>query len=236
MPLNEDYLKSSIEWKLGDPIHAPQFQMIELDPSSLSVRDNYKLLIGAIIPRPIALVSTISSQGTYNLAPFSFFNGVSSNPPTLMVAIARKADGQKKDSLINIENTKDFVVNVSSEWLIGPISHCGSEYPFGVSEFEVTGLTPLSSTKVKSPRVKEAAIQFECKLYSSQHVGDNTAGSATMVIGHIVCVHVPKEAYKDGRINAEIIKPVARLGGTNYMNMGNIVSVPTPRAGAEKSL
>ena len=216
-------------WQSGDPIPSPVSEMVSIDTSTLSVKDTYRLLIGGILPRPIAVVSTINKDGIVNVAPFSFFNGVTSKPATLAVSIARKGDGSKKDSLINIEETGDFVVNTASEWLAGPIAHCGSEYPYGVSELEKVGLHTVASEKIRSPRVKEAAIQFECRVYKNIEIGDGEAGSSTLVIGEILMIHVAKEAYKDGKLDAEFLKPLSRLGGIDYSTLGETAAIAVPR-------
>src|SRR5690349_10987328 len=123
--------------------------MISLDFDSLPGATRYKIMIGAVVPRPIAFVSTINSAGTGNLAPFSFFNAVSSDPPCLAFSITRKRDGSKKDTLRNIEETRGFVVNTVSEWMADPMNQSSADYPYGVDEMAKVGLTALPSTRVK---------------------------------------------------------------------------------------
>ena len=217
-------------WKRGEPVEVPHTEMVTVDIDSLPVKERYKLLIGGIIPRPIAFVSTVNSEGLVNLAPFSFFNGVASNPPTLMISIARKPDGSKKDTLNNIEATGEFVVVGANQYITTPLTHCAAEFPSDMSELEITGLTSVPSLKVKPPGIREALIQFECILQQAIEIGDGTAGSATLVLGRIVVVHMEKTAYENGRINPSILKPVSRLGGFNYATLGEVVSIPIPEA------
>ena len=136
-----------------------------IDPNNQTFRENYKLMIGSILPRPIAFVSTISKNGIHNLAAYSFFNGVTSNPPSICFAPNRKGrDGSKKDTLINIEETGEFVVNIVTEDIVEPMNETAPEFPPEISEFEQVGLTPVESQIVKAPRVKESPINMECKL------------------------------------------------------------------------
>ena len=218
-------------WSPGTKIESPVNEMVEVRPDEVDPVTMYKLLIGAIVPRPIAFVSTIDKEGRGNLAPFSFFNGVCSNPPSLMISIARNSDGTKKDTLRNIEETGQFVVNSANRWLIDPLVHSAGAFPHGVDEMAVTGLTPLPSVCVKPPRVKESSVQFECETLNLVGVGDGSPGSSTVVIGKIIRAHIAKECYRDGRIDVEILSPVGRLGGINYCTPGDIFGMPIPKVG-----
>lgn len=199
-----------------------------IDPSQISQQEMYKLMIGAIVPRPIAFVSTVGLNGITNVAPFSFFNGISSNPPCLMISVSGKSSGEVKDTLRNIQETKQFVVNSANEWLIEPLVHCAASYPYGVSEFDKVGLTAVPSVKVTPPRVKESAVQFECELLKTVEIGDGSNGSTTVVFGRIVLVHIDKEAYESGRVNPDRLKPIARMGGIGYAKIGEIFNLPVP--------
>jgi flavin reductase (DIM6/NTAB) family NADH-FMN oxidoreductase RutF len=202
---------------------------VELDPSVLGTTGTYKLLIGAIVPRPIAFISTMSPEGVGNLAPFSFFNGVSSDPPCLMVSITRKNSGEKKDTLRNIEATGQFVVNTVSDWMAEAMNQCSGEYPYGVDEMEKVGLTPLPSTIVRPSRVRESPVHFECELYKAVEVGEARVGAATVVIGRIVRVHVLADAYEGGRIRIERLRPLSRLAGFGYGLTDGIFDIPRPK-------
>ncbi len=220
-------------WKPGDEIASPVDSMVSVDPASAEGSASiYKLMIGAIVPRPIAFISTVSPGGVGNLAPFSYFNGVSSDPPCLMVAITRKSDGDKKDTLKNIEATRQFVVNTVAEWIAEPMNQCSAEYPYGVDEMRKVGLTGIASVKVRPPRVKESPIQMECELYDTLRVGDGRIGSAVIVVGRIVLMHVHAAAFRDGKILLDQIKPLARLAGFGYAKVpvANTFDLPRPKA------
>ncbi|MBN8548675.1 MAG: flavin reductase family protein [Deltaproteobacteria bacterium] len=221
------------QWKPGDTVEAPPGKTIELDPTKIPAKEIYKLIIGSIVPRPIAFVSTISAGGVTNLAPFSFFNGVSSNPPCVMISISNKEDGSKKDTLRNIEETKQFVVNSANEWLAEPLVHTAASFPYGVDEMSVVGLTAEPSLKVKPPRVKESAFQMECELYKTVEIGDGSAGSTTVIFGKILFMHAHESVYKDGRILFSEYKAIGRLGGFSYGRVTETFDIPVPRVGSD---
>lgn len=203
-------------------IKLPFSDMTSLDPKDLEQHERYKFLIGGIIPRPIAFVSTRNLSGQNNLAPFSFFNGVGSNPPALVFSVARKSDGSKKDTLINIEQTGEWVVNSSHDWIAEAVHQTSADYPYGVDEMAKVGLTSLPSKKVQSLRVRESALQMECQLLELVEVGRGDKGSATLVIGEIVMFHVASDFYHHGRIDPQKMQPIARLGGLSYSRLGEI--------------
>jgi flavin reductase (DIM6/NTAB) family NADH-FMN oxidoreductase RutF len=201
---------------------------VSINIKEISFQDRYKLLIGSIVPRPIGFVSTISPSGICNLAPFSFFNGVCSEPMTVLFCpVIRGSDGQEKDTLKNIIATKEFVVNIVSEEIAEKMNQCSAEYPYGVDEFKESGLTPSPSKVVKPSLVKEAKINMECKLLHLVEVG-NKPGGGTVVIGEVVYFHVNEDVYQDGKIILNKLKPVARLGGTDYARVTDIFSIPRP--------
>ena len=192
------------------------------DPSEHSFQDTHKLMIGSIVPRPIALVSTISKDGKYNVAPFSYFNGICSKPPTIMFAPGRRGwDGEEKDTLINIRDTPEFVINIVSESFAEQMVLCATDFDSDVDEFDISGLTPAPSQKITPPCVKEAKVSFECSLNQIVEIGDGTAGSGFAVIGTIVLFHVDDEIYDEGRINLEKLEPVGRLAGNWYSRLTN---------------
>lgn len=189
-----------------------------IDPGAQAFSNNHKLMIGSIVPRPIALVSTCSPDGILNLAPFSYFNGVCSNPPTIMFAPARRGyDGKTKDTLNNIQNTNEFVVNIVSEDFAEKMVACSTDFEPEIDEFEVSGLTPSPCQKIKPPLVKEAQVSYECKLNRIIPIGDESPGSGFIVIGTIVLFHIADDVYEDGKINLEKLRPVGRLAGNNYI-------------------
>lgn len=202
--------------------------MHTFDPNEIGTKELYKLMIGSIVPRPIAFISTVNSDGIGNLAPFSFFNGVASNPPALMLAFTRKSDGTKKDTLRNIETTKQFVINCVNEDLVEPMNACSADYPYGVDEMLKVGLTPLQSIQVRPPRVAESPVQLECELYDTLEVGDGSEGSSTIVVGKILLMHVMGNVLHDNKIKIDLLKPVARLGGIGYAKVTDTFNLARP--------
>jgi len=216
-------------WKPGDKIEHPVGAMTSIDISKLAPHEAYRLLITGIVPRPIAFVSTCNAAGVINLAPFSFYCGVASNPPCLAISIARKPDGTKKDTLRNIEETNEFVVNSAHDWIAGPLVHCAASYPYGVDEMSKVGLTPLASLRVRPPRVTESAVHYECEFYKSVEVGDGGPGSSTLVLGKVVHCHASSHIYENGKIDFTRLHPLARLGGISYSLLGDIFELEIPR-------
>ena len=201
---------------------------ISINTKEIPFQDRYKLLIGSIVPRPIGFISTISKEGIYNIAPFSFFNGVCSEPMTVLFCpVIRGSDGQEKDTLKNIKSIKEFVVNIVSEEFAEKMNQCSAEYPPSIDEFKETGLTPAKSNVVKPPLLYEAKVNMECKLTHLVEIGNNP-GSGTIVVGEVVYFHVREDIYKDGKIILSKLKPIGRLGGTDYCRTTDIFSLPRP--------
>jgi flavin reductase (DIM6/NTAB) family NADH-FMN oxidoreductase RutF len=189
---------------------------LKIDPSALAWKDAYKLLIGSVLPRPIAFVSTIDLEGNANLAPFSFFTGICAEPMLICFApMLRGTDGTKKDTLTNIVATKEFVVNVVSEQIVVPMNECATEYPPYVDEFEVVGLTKVASEIVRPYRAKESRVHMECVLHELLTFGDQP-GAGCLVIGRVVMMHVDDDLYVDGKIDTDQLDPVGRLAGQTY--------------------
>jgi len=188
-----------------------------IDPAATPRSEFYAMLIRCIAPRPIAWVSTISPAGIANLAPFSFFTAISTIPPTLCFVPGRRDDtGGKKDTLLNIEATGEFVVNLVTEEHAAAMNVTATDFPHGMSEFEQAGLTPLASERVKAPRLKESPVQFECERYDIVHVGVDGPGGGSLVIGRILLAHVDESILKDGKVDYEKYHPVGRMGGMEY--------------------
>jgi flavin reductase (DIM6/NTAB) family NADH-FMN oxidoreductase RutF len=197
-----------------------------LNPKDLSVKDSYKLIIGCILPRPIAFVSTLSELGVPNLAPFSFFTGITSNPPTLCFAPSIKGtSGTKKDTLANIEHSGEFVVNIVSEEIAEQMNETATDFPPEIDEFEIAGLTAVKSKIVQPSRVKESPINIECKLYKTVYIGDGSTGSGALVIGEILLYHIADALYHEGRIDTGLLKPIGRLAGQEYTTLGKRFSL-----------
>ena len=188
------------------------------DPTKHSFSETHKLMIGSIVPRPIALVSTTSNNGINNLAPFSYFNGVCSRPPTIMFAPARRGwDGKEKDTLINIRDTKEFSINIVSEDIGEKMVKCSTDYDKEIDEYSESGLSPLPSKKIKPPIVSESKISFECILNQIVQIGKNDAGSGFIVIGTIVLFHIEDDVYDNGRIILDKLQPLGRVAGNGYV-------------------
>lgn len=204
--------------------------MIPLDISQMATADAYKILIGSVVPRPIAWVSTVDGEGRTNLAPFSFFTAVCSHPPTVLFCPVTPADQKTKDTLHNIRTMKEFVVNIVTDDNVHAMNQTSANYAPDVSEFDAVGLTPLPSIKVRPPRVAQSPIHLECVLNQIVNIGGDAVGSGHVVIGQIVQAHVDENAYDaaDGSIDTAKIKPVSRLSGTNYAPVHDIFSIPRP--------
>ncbi|MFD1356920.1 flavin reductase family protein [Fictibacillus halophilus] len=197
---------------------------MQFDPKELSEKDVYKLLIGSVVPRPIAWVSTISIEGVVNLAPFSFFNVASRNPPMLCISIGPgvgEREGTEKDTLVNIRNQKEFVINVVPSSLGNEMQKTSENLPSDVDEFEAAGLTTLDSTIVKPKRVKEAPIQMECQLEQVIQLG-----SDHLVIGRMVRYHINDDYYLGNyKVDLEKLQPLGRFAG-NYSESTKFFSLP----------
>lgn len=201
---------------------------MRIDPAAIPVRDMYRMMISVITPRPIAWVSTVSPRGIPNLAPFSFFNGVAANPPTVVFSPVNRRDGSKKDTILNIEQTPEFVVNVVSFGQAGPMNDTSAELPYEESEFEKCGLTPLPGEKVRPPRVKEAQVHLECVLHQIVHVGEGPL-AANLVIGRIVLMHVDEAVLgADGLPDPRKLDTIGRMGGEAYARTTDLFELPRP--------
>ncbi|RMD64979.1 MAG: flavin reductase family protein, partial [Planctomycetota bacterium] len=189
----------------------------EIDPAALEIAQRYKLLIGGVVPRPIALVSTVDGQGRPNLAPFSFFNGVSSNPMTLLFCPANRPDGSPKDTLRNCQTVGQFVVNVASEAIVRRVACCAEELPHGESEFALSGLTPAPSTKVAPPRVAESPLSFECAVREIVQLNPGAPAGGNIVLGEVVWIHAAEGLVDERfRVDQQQLAAVGRMGGLGY--------------------
>lgn len=188
---------------------------MKINPINLNKRDLHELLVSAIVPRPIAFVSTVGEDGVFNLAPFSCFTLLCVKPPLVCLCIGWRKDGQKKDTLRNIEFSNDFVVNVVDETLAEAMNQASASYPSNVDEFKEVRLKPIKSDLVKAPMVAESPINMECKMVQILEFGENPTGSH-VIIGEIVLVHVKDELWSNGRIEMSNLKSIGRLGGELY--------------------
>lgn len=205
---------------------------MKCDPAAMSAKEVYKLMIGTIVPRPIAWISSQSPGGTRNVAPFSFFTGITADPPTVCFAPARKSGGDKKDTLANVEATGEFVVNVVTEDNSKAMNDTATDYPPDIDEFERAGLTPVESEIVAPPRIGESPVQMECKLRSTVAVGNK---GSILVIGEVVMFHIDERVLADGMVNAGLLRAVGRLGGQEYTRTGDRFALPRKRFGHDVS-
>ncbi|XWX04529.1 flavin reductase family protein [Aggregatilineales bacterium SYSU G02658] len=202
---------------------------MEFADQALPWQSVYKIMTGAIVPRPIGWISTVDAHGVPNLAPYSFFNAVCSNPPTLLFCPAIRAkDRERKDTLKNVIATGEFVVNIVTESLAEAMNLTSGEYPPEVSEFDAAGLTPAPSVAVRAPRVAESPIHFECKLDQIITIGE-TPGGASIVVGRVVHIHVADEVFiAPDKIDVRALKPIGRLAGTTYSRTQDLFDLKRP--------
>lgn len=198
--------------------------MVSIDPTTQTERENYKLLIGSIIPRPIAFVTSQSTAGVMNGAPFSFFNIVSSNPPMIAVSVARRA-GEMKDTAKNVSDTKEFVVHLVDESNVTQINETAATLSPDVDELELNGLETTSSTVVNVPGIVKAKVRMECQLAHQIEL----EGNADLLIGKVVYFHFNDEIYEAGKINAEKLGAISRLAGNDYAKVGEVFTIVRPK-------
>lgn len=214
--------------------------MAQFDPETLSTAERYKLLIGCIVPRPIAFVSTISTTGAHNLAPFSFFNGVGSNPMTVMFCPANTPDGEDKDTLRNAEHpanggTGQFVINIVTEPIIRQVAAAAEPLAHADSEFELTGLTPIPSATVAPPRVAECPAAFECETTQIVRTNPGHAAGGNIVIGRVVHVHIDDTLINERmHVDQDAIAAVGRMGGLGYCFTRNRFDLPMGREALQR--
>jgi flavin reductase (DIM6/NTAB) family NADH-FMN oxidoreductase RutF len=198
-----------------------------IDPKNHQPDDIYKVMIGSITPRPIAFVSTISKEGIYNLAPYSFFTGIGANPPVIGFSPVINREGRSRDSKINAEETGQFVVNIVSEKIVHEMNQTAVDVPSDVDEFRLSGLTPTASKSVTPPRVKEAQVSMECKVLEVIEVSKKTLGG-TLVLGEVLLFHVADKIIDDFKIDPEQLRTVGRMGGNSYTRTSERFDIERP--------
>jgi flavin reductase (DIM6/NTAB) family NADH-FMN oxidoreductase RutF len=195
-----------------------------VDGDRLDTETAYRLLVGCVVPRPIAWVTSVDDNGCVNAAPFSSYNYVSTSPPMVAINIAQRATGGgTKDTARNILASREFVVNVATEADLEVMHRCGYEYPAGVSEAEALGIELLPSTQVRAPRIASSPVQMECRLDQAVVLG---TGVNTLYIGEVVAFHMREDVYDGRRVDSARLRPVARLGGPFYATLGEIIERP----------
>ena len=185
---------------------------MKIDPQDLSWYNSHELLTGLVTPRPIAFVSTIDKDGVYNIAPYSYFTAICNSPMVVGFSQGRKGKGQKKDTLLNIEFGKEFVISVVTEDLADAMVQTSRAYPIDVDEFKETGLTPIKADQVKAPLLAESPINMECRLLQILEFG-NAPRKNEFVIGEVVRVHIKDEFMVDGQLQPLKLKVIGRLSG-----------------------
>ena len=191
--------------------------MLAFDPANQTPGDIYKLMVGAIVPRPIALVSSVDEAGVRNLAPFSYFTACSSNPPVVVFCpILRPVPPMAKDTLRNIVATHEFVVNIVSEEFVERMNATSAQVGPEVDEFELSGLTPIASDLIKPARVAESHIHMECRLLQTVQVSDRPGGG-TLVLGEVLRFHIREDLIDNFRIDPEKLRAVGRMAGLTYV-------------------
>lgn len=203
--------------------------MRTLDPAQIAPSDIYKLMIGMIVPRPIAFVSTIDAAGVHNLAPFSYFTACSSNPPVVcFCASARSGPRLHKDTLENIRATNEFVVNIVSEEFAEQMNVCSGEVPPEVDEFELSGLTPVASELVKPPRVGESKVQMECRLRQIVVISEKPGGGS-LVLGDVLRFHIDNSLLDGYKIDPDKLNAIGRMGGPSYVRTRDRFEMQRPK-------
>lgn len=188
---------------------------MQLDPNDLQELEQYKLMTGTIVPRPIALVTTCGDEGV-NAAPFSLFNIAGTSPPTIMISIGDQDDGSEKDTLQNMRRNGEFVVHIVNEDIADPMNSCATNVPIDVDELAEAGFTPLPSVKVAPPRIAEAKVQMECRVLHIIDIGERHH----VVLGEVVLFH-----FEDGIVNERFhvdvkkLRPIGRLAGSSYIRI-----------------
>jgi flavin reductase (DIM6/NTAB) family NADH-FMN oxidoreductase RutF len=202
---------------------------MEIDPANIPWKSMYKLMIGSILPRPIGWISSINAEGQANLAPFSFFNAVCPDPPTVLFCPSiRSVDGAQKDTLNNVRATGEFVVNIVTEELAAAMNLTSTEFPPEVDEIKSAGLTPVPSYVVHPPRVGESPIHYECRVVKILDIGD-TPGGGSIVVGRVMRLHVSDEVLIGGdKIELTSLKPVGRLAGSGYCRITDTFEMVRP--------
>ena len=198
-----------------------------IDPKAVPANVSYRLLVGSVVPRPIAFVSTRSTAGVNNLAPFSFFNAVCGDPPVVLFCPVWR--DPMKDTLVNVRDTHEFVVNIVSEGIVDQMNLCSAEFPASVDEFAMSGLTPVPSDIVRAPRVAESPVSMECKLLQIVEISAQPMGG-NIVIGEVVRFHVDDGIIDSSsyRIDAEKLRAVGRMSGFDYARTRDRFSLVRP--------
>jgi flavin reductase (DIM6/NTAB) family NADH-FMN oxidoreductase RutF len=203
--------------------------LIDIKKDAWPVSRLYRLVTSAAVPRPIALVSSYSEKGVNNLAPFSYFNFVSTDPLMLMFAPILGNEGQEKDTLRNIGATKEFAVAIVTEEILGAVNQTSADYPPEVDEFKEAGLTPRKATKIKAALVAESPINFECRLHDIVRFG-NHPYAGNVVFGEVAAIHIDDGVLNEKHlVDPRKLKAVGRMGQSSYLRTTDLIELPRPK-------
>lgn len=200
---------------------------MKIDMTNLDYQALYGIMGSAIVPRPIAFVSTVGENGVFNLAPFSFFAPLCTKPALLGFNVSATRDGKKKDTIRNIEFSREFVLSIVSEAIAEPMNQAAAEYPSDVSEFKEVGLTPVKADLVKAPLVAESPISMECRVLNILEFGE-APRITNFIIGEILMAHIEDELWLDGKVDPYKLRAVGRLGGDLYCRTRDIFEMKRP--------
>jgi len=201
---------------------------MNIDVAQAPFLDVYQTLVSVVTPRPIAWVTTVDLEGRVNLAPFSFFNAFGGNPPVMVFSPTLRRDGSKKDTLLNVEATGEFVVNVAVAPLANEVNASSKELPRGQSEADYVGLHTVPSVKVKPPRLAESPVNLECKLLQVVPVGQGPI-AGNLVIGEVLMIHVADRVLDEaGKVDPRKLQTIARLGGDWYCHTSDLFTMHRP--------
>jgi flavin reductase (DIM6/NTAB) family NADH-FMN oxidoreductase RutF len=203
--------------------------LMKIDVDSATPIEIYHALVSVITPRPIAWVTTVDEAGRVNLAPYSFFNVFSSNPPVVVFSPGLRRDGSKKHTLLNVEATGEFVLNSAVEALAEQVNLSSKEIDYGESEVDLTGLTTIPSDVVRPPRIAESPVALECTLLQVIPLGDGS-GAGNLVVGRVVKIHVDETVIgPDGRVDPTKLRTIGRMGGDHYCRTVDLFQLERPR-------
>ncbi len=201
---------------------------VRFDPAAVPPKDRYKILTGTVIPRPIAVVSTLSADGRPNLAPFSFFTVAAYDPMVLaFFPLKYKRDKELKDTVRNLAETGECVVHICTEELAEAANRASGKYDHGVDEFALAGLETVASERVRPFRIKGAKAAFECRLWKTLEIGAGEGGSDAMFV-EVVLAHLDADLLDGTRVDAKRLAPVARLAGSSWVRLGEVFELERP--------
>jgi flavin reductase (DIM6/NTAB) family NADH-FMN oxidoreductase RutF len=200
---------------------------MEINPQGLGRHDMHEIIMAMMQPRPIAWVSTVDAEGVFNLAPFSMVMNASLKPPVMCLGIGWRRGGQRKDTLRNIEVSKEFVINIVQEDLVEAMNQTCAEYPPEIDEFREAGLTAVAGSIVRAPRLAESPMSMECSLRQIMQFGESPDGGF-LVLGDVLLFHVKDELYLNGDIDLSKLRHVGRMGGKLYCRTRDTFEMERP--------